>query len=118
MTGLMHRYTETAKVKGIDIACAAVLSLMLAVPHAFAAASPRDIYIRGDYAAAIQAGEAQGTGESLALAARAAIADATLRDAPCLSCLKRAEDLARRASLAEPGRAEAYVLLAISMGLE
>jgi hypothetical protein len=104
-------------VRGIQIA-GATIALLATLSHALAAASARDLYIRGDYAAATQAGEAAATGESLAFAARAAIAEATLRDAPCLSCLKRAEDLARRATLAEPGRAEAYVLLAVSMGLE
>ena len=102
----------------ISLASAAVLFLMAGLSHAFAAASPRDLYVRGDYAAAIQAGEAAGTGEALAFAARAAIADAVLRDSPCLSCLKRGEDLAQRATEVEPGRAEAYVLLAVAMGLE
>jgi hypothetical protein len=96
----------------------AVLAVMAMSSPALSAVSARDLYVRGDYAAATQAGEAAGTGESLSFAARAAIADSTLRDSPCLTCLNRAEELARRATQVEPGRAEAYVLLAVSMGLE
>ena len=62
---------------------------------AFAAeTSPFDLYRAGKYEEAIAAGQAAGTGEGLTVAARAAFAEANLSEMPCLSCLRRVEDLA------------------------
>jgi hypothetical protein len=90
--------------------------VMFAVPAA--AQGPRELYGRGDYSAAISAAETAPTGENLAVAARAAIADANLRDHPCFDCLKRAEALAKRALAADSRRAETYVLLAVALGYQ
>ncbi len=95
----------------------ALLCALLAWPAA-SAESARDLYVRGDYAAAMREGEAQNTGAALAEAARAAIADAQLRDTPCLDCLQRAENLARRAVALDTNNADALVLFAVSLGLQ
>lgn len=79
---------------------------------------PLDLYVRGDYEAAAAAGEKEGSGESLAVAARAVLAEANLREKPCLDCLNRAEDLAQRAIAADPKRTEAYVYYAVALGYE
>ena len=57
----------------------ALAGLFLLMLPAQAAESPRELYTRGDYAAAIAAAEADPTAENLALAARAALGDANLR---------------------------------------
>ena len=80
--------------------------------------SPIELYRAGQYEAAIAAGETGNTGESLAAAARAALAIANLRDSPCLSCLQRAENLARRSILLDMNHPDAFVLLAVSLGYE
>lgn len=95
----------------------ALLVLVLASP-ADAAESVRDLYVRGDYAAAIRAGEAENAPPALAEAARAAIADAQMQERPCLACLARAETLARRAVMMDARNIEGLVLLAVAVGLE
>lgn len=95
----------------------ALIVALLAFPTA-AAETVRDLYVRGDYAGAMREGEAQNTSTVLAEAARAAIADAQLRDMPCLECLRRAENFARRAVTLDARNADALVLLAVSLGLE
>jgi tetratricopeptide (TPR) repeat protein len=76
------------------------------------------LFAKGDYLAAAKAGAAEGTATSLALAARAILADATLRDAPCLECLQNAEALARRAIAADPNNMEAHIHLAVALGYQ
>src|SRR5258708_3824094 len=63
-------------------------------------------------------GEASHTAPGLAIAARAVLADDVLRDAPCLSCLERAESLARQAVAADPHYAFGQVWLAVALGYE
>jgi tetratricopeptide (TPR) repeat protein len=82
------------------------------------ASTPMDLYRSGNYEAAAAAGETEGSGESLAVAARAVLADASLRDAPCMTCLKRAEALARRSIQLDDQHPEAYVYLATALGYE
>jgi hypothetical protein len=77
-----------------------------------------ELYRTGQYEAAIAAGEKENTGEGLAAAARAALAIANLRDAPCLPCLQRAENLARRSIVLDMMHPEAFVFLAVSLGYE
>ena len=105
------RLRATASFLSTLLAC-----LTVSVLAAAGADSTRALYVKGDYAAAVASGEREASGEALALAARATIAEANLRARPCLPCLDRAEALARRAIAAEPGRAESYVLLAVSLG--
>ncbi len=77
-----------------------------------------DLYQAGNYEAAIAAGEAEGTGEGLAVAARAVLADANLRDVPCMACLQRAEVLARRSIALDTKHPQPYVYLAATLGYE
>ena len=80
--------------------------------------SPMDLYRAGNYEAAVAAGEAEGSGQALAVAARAVLADANLRDVPCMPCLKRAESLARRSIALDAKHPEAFVYLAVALGYE
>src|SRR6185312_14198347 len=79
------------------------LLLGLGVSPAFAA-TPYDIYATGRYDEAMRAG-----------AASAALADATTRPSPCLDCLYRAEEFARKAIAADPRLVEGHVYLAVAM---
>jgi hypothetical protein len=63
-------------------------------------------------------GEDSHTAEGLAIAARAALADAMTRPEPCLSCLQRAEEDARRAIALDGRLADCHVWLATSLGYE
>jgi len=94
---------------------ALALAAFLAAPVS-AAETPYQIYARGDFAAAAAAGEALGNGEGLALAARAALAEADLMETPCLACYERAENLARRAIAADANRSESHVFLSVALG--
>jgi hypothetical protein len=76
------------------------------------------LYAEGDYAAAIKAGEAAHDAYGYALAARAALAEAALRDDPCFDCLLRAEGFARQAIAADPHFADGQVWLAAALGYE
>ena len=83
------------------------------------AVSPIDLYRQGHYEEAIAAGKETGDGAGFAVAARAALAIATLGDGdPCLECLQRAERLARASIAADPVRPEGHVYLAVSRGSE
>src|SRR5258706_3836882 len=100
---------------------AAVLSVALSCMPALSAErgkSPMDVYQAGNYEAAVAAGEAEGTGEALAVAARAVLADANLRDVPCMGCLQRAEVLARRSIALDTKHPQPYVYLAATLGYE
>lgn len=106
--------------KARDISRAIAAALVVAaflVPAAFAQ-SAADLNRAGEYQAAIAAGEASGTAEGLMEAARAAFADASLRDAPCLPCFTRAHALAKRAIAANPAAPRAYVYLTIAIAHE
>ena len=98
-----------------------VALLLLSASAAQAAPRPPaalEIYERGDYLAAAKAAANEGGGEGFALAARATLADATLRDQPCLECLQQAESFARRAIEADPIYAEGHIELAAALGYE
>jgi hypothetical protein len=77
-----------------------------------------DLYATGKYDEAMRAGAAANTAPGFAIAARAALADAALRPAPCLECLQRAEGFARKAVAADPSQADGHVWLAASLGLQ
>lgn len=72
----------------------------------------------GDYLAAANAGAAEGGAVSLALAARATLAEATLRETPCLQCLQTAERYARQAIAADASNMEAHIQLAVALGYQ
>jgi hypothetical protein len=88
---------------------------LLASPVANAA-DAETFYSNGEYAAAIDAGEAQGGSDGYAVAARAALADAELREMPCLECLGRAAGFAEDAIRLDSRRAEAYIYLVVALG--
>jgi hypothetical protein len=83
---------------------------------AFGAESPFDLYRGGKYEAAIAAGQAANDGNGLAVAARAAFAEANLSEKPCLSCLQRVEAFARRSIAKDGTHPEAFVYLAAAVG--
>ena len=98
-----------------------LLALLLLLPRVAQAATTEDIfalYARGDYEQAERLGEASHTAPGLAIAARAVLAEEVLRATPCLSCLERAERLARQAVAADPHVAFGQVWLAVSLGYQ
>lgn len=76
------------------------------------------LYASGQYQEAMRAGADARTSEGFAIAARAALAEAAMRPAPCLGCLRRAEDFARRAVAADTHDPDGHVWLAAALGLE
>lgn len=92
--------------------------LPLLLVAASADLSPEEIYARGGYLAAAEAGARIGDGPSYALAAQATLADATLRETPCLKCLRSAQDLARLGITQDPSVAENHIFLAAAIGYE
>jgi tetratricopeptide (TPR) repeat protein len=99
-------------------ALAALLLLMPLSAKAVAADEIFALYARGDYEQAARVGEASHTAAGLAIAARAVLGEEVLRDTPCLSCLQRAENLARQAVAADPHFAFGQVWLAVALGYE
>jgi tetratricopeptide (TPR) repeat protein len=100
---------------------AALVALLLLLPLSAGAATTDEIfalYAKGDYSQAERAGEASHTAPGLAIAARAVLADAVLRDTPCLPCLERAESLSRQAVAADPHYAFGQVWLAVALGYQ
>jgi hypothetical protein len=100
---------------------AALLYIALYATQALASESGKssmDLYRTGDYESAAAAGEAEATGEGLAVAARAVLSDAGLRDVPCMACLQKAEGLARRSIALDAKHPQAYVYLAATLGYE
>lgn len=76
------------------------------------------LYAAGKYDEAMRAGAAANNAQGLAIAARAALADAAMQGKPCLSCLKRAETFARQAVASDSKYPDGHVWLAASLGLE
>jgi tetratricopeptide (TPR) repeat protein len=76
------------------------------------------LYAEGNYDDAIRAGLSRGDARGYAEAARAQLAQEVSGDEPCLPCLEKAEDYARRAIAADPKLPEGQVYLAISLGME
>ncbi len=96
-----------------------LLALLLATPaFADSASAPFALYAAGRYEDAMKAGAAANNATGYSIAARAALADASARDRPCLDCLKRAEDYARRATASDPKQPDGHTYLAVSLGLE
>jgi tetratricopeptide (TPR) repeat protein len=100
---------------------AAALALLLLAPVAASAVTPDEVqalYARGDYEQAARAGEASHSAAGLATGARAVLAEAVLRDQPCMPCLQRAETLARQAIALDPHHAFGQVWLAVALGYQ
>lgn len=98
----------------------AACSLLVSVSASAATApdQPYELWRDGKYDQAIQVGEATNTPEGLSVAARAALSDMMMRIPPCLDCVHRAEDLARKAIAADPKAPLPHVYLAVSLGYE
>jgi tetratricopeptide (TPR) repeat protein len=99
-------------------ACVALLAFWLWPFAAAATQTPLDFYLAGQFSQAEAAGIAQNDSGGFAIAARAALADDMMRDEPCLDCLKRAEELARRAIAADPQLPEGHIYLAAAVGYQ
>jgi hypothetical protein len=96
----------------------AVLLLLLLPALPAAADDAAALYDKGDYAHAMQAGEAAHNAAGYAVAARAALSEAVLRDAPCLECLQHAEVLAQQAVAADAKSADGQTWLAAALGYQ
>ncbi len=96
--------------------CLLAAALLVALPaHADAAG---ELYLQGKYDAAITAELAKNDAMGFANAARAELAAEASRDKPCLECLGRAEDYARKAVAADPKLPDGQIYLAVSLGLQ
>src|SRR5262245_42869333 len=101
------------------LASAWVVALPLVVQPARAADDAAfALFTKGEYTAAAQAAAAEDTAAGYALAARSTLADATLRDMPCLECLQRAEAYARQAIAADLNNMEGHIQLAVALGYQ
>src|SRR5262245_15578461 len=98
-------------------AIALTLCIVFEPVHA-AENTPLAMFEKGDYLDAAKAGAAEGSATSLALAARATLADATLRDMPCMECLQNAEALARKAIAVDANNMEGHIHLAVALGYQ
>ena len=95
------------------------LILALSSASALAADDPvLSLYVAGKYQDAENAGLAQADAAGLALAARSALAAEMMRETPCLECLKRAEDEARRAIALDPKMPDGHIYLSVALGYE
>ena len=96
--------------------------LLLLLPACGAQAATTDeifaLYAKGEYEQAARVGEAARTAQGYAIAARAVLADAVMRDAPCMSCLQRAEKLSRQAIAIDPHYADGQIWLAVALGYQ
>jgi len=95
-----------------------VFAVALVPLGAHAADDALSLYQSGAYERAIAAGTGTHDAPGYAVAARAALAEATMRDAPCLECLERAENFARQAVSDDQTLPEAHVYLAVALGYE
>ncbi|HVP83602.1 MAG TPA: hypothetical protein VMS78_02665 [Rhizomicrobium sp.] len=75
-----------------------------------------DLWSQGKYEDAIKAGLAENNADGLGVAARAAASDMTMHTSPCMDCVKRTEDIARKALAANPKGALPTIYLAAALG--
>ena len=97
---------------------AALIALLLCATPAMAADGLYPLYAAGKYEEAVKAGVAEGDAPGYAIAARAVLAEAVLAPSPCMPCLKRAEDFARKAVAADPTYADGQIWLAVALGYQ
>lgn len=97
---------------------ALLLSAALLAPAAASADPLYDLYAAGKYQEAVRAGLAAHSAYGYAIAARAVLADAVLRPAPCMDCLKQGEAYARQAVAADPALPDGQIWLAVALGYE
>jgi hypothetical protein len=75
-------------------------------------------YVHGNYGQAERDGTLVSSSASLAVAARAALAEAALSDTPCMDCLKRAKKYASQAISIDPKNSDAQTWLAVTLGYQ
>jgi hypothetical protein len=75
-----------------------------------------DLWSQGKYEEAIKTGLAENNAGGLAVAARAAASDMTMHTSPCMECVKRTEEIARKALAADPKGALPTIYLAAALG--
>jgi hypothetical protein len=92
----------------------AVLFLLLLAVPALAAGNGHDLYIAGKYDEALRLGAASNDAADLVFAARAGLAEASVKS--CAPCVAQALGFAQRAVAADPGMADAHTILAIAIG--
>ena len=97
---------------------AALIALLFCATPAMAEGPLYGLYAAGKYEEAVKAGVAEADAPGYAIAARAVLAEAVLAPAPCMPCLKRAEDFARKAVAADPANADGQVWLAVALGYQ
>lgn len=102
----------------MGIAGAALGLCLIATASAAADPTPLELYNTGRYDEAIKAGLAEHDAEGFATAAHAELAKEQMRAAPCLDCLKRAEDYARKSIAADSTQAGPHVFLAAALGYQ
>lgn len=92
-------------------------ALLVAALSTPAFASPAfDLWNEGKYDDAIKVGLAANDADGLAVAARAAASDMTMHTSPCMDCIKRTEELSRKALAANPKGALPTIYLAAALG--
>lgn len=97
---------------------AAMAGGLLVALSAFSLASADtalDLWDQGKYAGAIVSGVADKSADGLSVAARAATTEMSLHAAPCPECIRKAEDLSRRALAADPKAAVPSFCLAAAL---
>ncbi len=95
----------------------AALALVVSV-SAVQADTALQRYEQGKYDEAIAAGVGEHNAAGYAVAARAELAREMMREEPCLECLQRAEDYARKAIADDPKLPEGHIYLAVTLGYE
>jgi hypothetical protein len=99
-------------------AAALVLSMIATEPAHAAESAAFSLFTKGEYLGAAEAAAAEGTADGFALAARATLADSTMRERPCLECLQRAEGYARQAIAVDRNNMEGHIHLAVALGYQ
>ena len=99
-------------------AAAALVIVSILPARAAENAAAVAMFTKGDYLAAAKAAADAGGAPNLALAARATLADASLRETPCMECLQNAETLARRTIAADSNNMEGHIHLAVALGYQ
>lgn len=93
---------------------AAFLSFVLLGVPVLAAESGHDLYVAGKYDEAMRLGAASNNAVDLVFAARAGLAEASVKS--CVPCVGQALGFAQHAIAADPDMADAHTILAIAIG--
>jgi hypothetical protein len=94
----------------------AIPGLTLADPMQGPADHAGDLLRQGKYEEAIRQGLAENSADGLTSAAIASVSEMTLAPTPCLACIDRAEQLSRKALVADPKGANPTRCLTAALG--